>query len=400
MWAPNVRRMADDDLAAVLTLLHHDRRRWRTLRAAGDQWADPERSREAFLRAVPPGGVVSSRGTPGPADEDPTWKLWMDPPRFRADYGGPHRSRILTIGDGRRMCFSYPAGDFLRVTEQRERQPHVGPPSELLEVTSLPTALHLQVKGRGTLLGREVFVVRGRRRPEVERRGPLPFLGADEVEFALDAERRVLLSVEQRMDAAPFRRVTMRSVAFDDELDAALFEFPGEATFAEASLPVPPEPRRPAVPHARQGPPDRVLGEPVGGRTVVARTDDVVIAVDRIVAYPSGFELGVTVRSHAAPVVGSFDESHRRTWNGSAAFPGESLHVSLVFADGRRTTMIPMHGHGTQIRYDQHYWVEPLPPPGPLGVVVAWERRGLPETRAHLDAGAIVEAAGRAQTLW
>ncbi len=59
-----------------------------------------------------------------------------------------------------------------------------------------------------------------------------------------------------------------------------------------------------------------------------------------------------------------------------------------------------MHGSGTRARFDQRFWVEPLPPPGPLGVVVEWERRGLRETRVDLDGSEIVDAAARAERLW
>ena len=401
-----------DDLPALLSLLHSGDRRWRTLRAEGDQWADPERSREAFLRGVPPGSVVSSRGTPGPADEDPTWKLWMAPPRFRADFGGPHQSRTLIIGDGRRLAFSHPASDFLRVTEQREEKPHVGPASQLLESSSLLSLLHLDVVGRQSFLGREVLVVRGQPRRDAERRGPRSFFGADEVAFGVDAERGVLLWMEQRLEGEVYRRVAMTSVGFDEELDAALFEFPDAPEVFPPSLPVPGAARRPA-PHPQEGPPDRVLGEPVAGCTVVARTDTMVIAADRIVAYPTGFELGITVRTNQRPAHGSFDDQRRRAWSGSAAFPGESVRVSVVFADGRRgvvdnftslptgdVRVVPIQGHGSQTRFDQRFWVEPLPPHGPLGVVVEWERRGLAETRADLGAGAILEAAARAERLW
>ena len=411
-----------DDLPALLSLLHSSDRRWRTLRAEGEQWADPERSREAFLRSVPPGSVVSSRGTPGPADHDPTWKLWMAPPRFRADFGGPHRSRTLIIGDGRRLAFSHPASDFLRVTEQREEKPHVGPASELLESSSLLSLFHLEVHGRRRFLGREVLVVRGQPRGDAERRGPRLFFGADEVEFGVDAERGVLLWMEQRLEGEVYRRVAMTSVAFDEDLHVGLFEFPDAPEVPQASLPVPGAARRPA-PHAREGPPDRVLGEPVAGHTVVARTDTMVIAADRIVAYPTGFELGITVRTNQHPAHGSFDDQRQRAWSGTAAFPGESVRVGVVFADGRRAgvdnsapgrsgprsgnaaptgdlRVVPIQGHGTQTRFDQRFWVEPLPPRGSLGVVVEWERRGLGETRADLDAGAILEAAARAETLW
>ncbi len=418
--------MADDDLAAVLNLLHDSAGRWRTLRAEGDQWSDPERGREAFLRSVRPGSgreaflrsvrpgsVVSSTGTPGQADLDPTWKLWMAPPRFRADFGGPHQSRTLIIGDGRRLCFSHPATDFLRVTDQSEDQPHVGPASDMLWTYSLPSVLHLNVEGRRRFLGREVLVVRGQPRPEAQRRGPRLFMGADEVEFGVDAERGVLLWIEQRLDGGPYQRVSMTSVAFDEDLESALFDFPDVPEVHEASLPVRGEPRRVPAPQPRHGPPDGVLGEPVAGRTIVARTDTMVIAADRIVAYPTGFELGITVRTNDRPVHGSFGDHRQRAWSGVAAFPGESVRVSVIFADGRQGTvdnfssapggdirLIPVHGHGSQSRFDQRFWVEPLPPPGPVGVVVAWERRGLAETRADFDADTILQAAAKAETLW
>ena len=401
-----------DDLADVLRLLHDSDRRWRTLRAEGDQWADPERSHEAFLRSVPQGSVVSARGAPGPAEWDPTWKLWLDLPRFRTDFGAPHR-RMLIIGDGRRVAFSNPASDLLRVTEHRGDRPHVGPASELLWPSSLPSQLHLEAVGRRSFLGRDVVVVRGRPRREVEPRGPRLFMGAEEVEFALDAERAVLLWVEQRLDDAPFRRVAMTSVAFDEDLDPALFELPDTPQVSERSLPVPGEHRPTSAPHPRQGPPDGVLGQPVAGFTVVARTDTIVVAADRIVAYPTGFEFGITIRANDRPAHGSFDDQRQRAWSGVAAFPGESVRVAVVFADGRRgavdnfssapagdVQLIPLHGHGTQTRFDQRFWVEPLSPRGPLSVVIEWKRRGLPETRADLDAAAIVEAAARAETLW
>ena len=402
-----------DDLPAVLELLHESHRRWRTLRADGDQWADPERSREAFMRNRPPGSVTSLRGGSGPARIDPTWKLWMDPPRFRADFGAPHETRILLIGDGRRVCASHPPDNHMRVSEQHDERPHFGPATALLSSYSLPGVLHLEVDGRRTSLGREVFLVRGRPRPEAERRGPMVLLGADEVEFGLDAERGVLHWMEYRLDGEPYQRVGMTAVAFDEDLDAALFGFPDASDFPEEALAVPGERRRPWAPHPRQGPPDDVLGQPVAGHLVIARTDTMVVAADRMVAYPTGFELALTIRTNDRPEHGSFDDQRHRAWSGVAAFPGESVRVSVVFADGRRgavenfasapageVQLVPIGGHGTQTRFDQRFWVEPLPPPGPLAVVVAWERRGLAETRADLDAGAIIEAARKAEALW
>jgi hypothetical protein len=174
-------------------------------------------------------------------------------------------------------------------------------------------------------------------------------------------------------------------VAFDEDLDDALFAMPDGA---QAS-------RHPA--HG-DGPPDAALGVPVGRPVIVARAPSLVIAVDRVVAYPTGFELGLTVRTQEQPVHGSFDQSHRRTWSGTSAFPGESLRVEVVA--GAPVALRAISGSGTQTRFDQRYWVAPLPPPGPVGIVVAWPRRGLAETRADLDGAAIAEAGGRAEELW
>lgn len=402
-----------DELSAVLKLLYESDKRWRTLRAEGEDWTDDTRSTEAFLRSVRPGSFVTSRGTPGPADRDPRWKVWVrQPQEWRADFGGPHQSRFLVISDGDRVCSSSPGGGY-RISEERsDLESSGGPAGTLLRPIRLPAVLELEVVAKATHLGRDTFTLRGRPRRESERRGPGMFMGADEVGFGVDVERGVLLWLEHRLEGAPYRRVSMTDVAFDEELDEALFEFPEGA---HAAPPVRPEPRRPPAPQPAHGPPDRVLGEPVGGTTVVARTESVVVAVDRVVAYPSGFELGVTVRTLDRPVPGSFGSERRRAWSGTSAFPGESLRVSVVFADGRAgvaenftgrppqpsdVRVVPTQGSGTQTRFDQRFWVEPLPPPGALGVVVEWERRGLGETRVDLDGEAIVDAAARAETLW
>lgn len=69
-------------------------------------------------------------------------------------------------------------------------------------------------------------------------------------------------------------------------------------------------------------------------------------------------------------------------------------------ATDRRLSLIPLSGSGTSSRFDQRFWVQPLPPRGPLGLIVEWSRRSLPETRVDVPADAIVEAASRATVLW
>jgi hypothetical protein len=52
------------------------------------------------------------------------------------------------------------------------------------------------------------------------------------------------------------------------------------------------------------------------------------------------------------------------------------------------------------LSYDQNFWVHPLPPPGPVTLVVSWPRQGIAEARAELDGAAICQAAQRAVILW
>jgi hypothetical protein len=50
--------------------------------------------------------------------------------------------------------------------------------------------------------------------------------------------------------------------------------------------------------------------------------------------------------------------------------------------------------------WDMEHWVWPPPPPGPLAFVCEWPARAIAESRAEINAGSILEAAGRTVTLW
>jgi hypothetical protein len=116
-----------DDLSLILALLHQSDKRWTILRAEGEEWTDPERSREAFFRSVRPGSVVTARGAPGPDDRDPRWKLWAHgPDRSRVDFGIAHGQRVLVIVNGKRMCSSIPFGGY-RVSDRGEHDSSLGP---------------------------------------------------------------------------------------------------------------------------------------------------------------------------------------------------------------------------------------------------------------------------------
>ena len=70
------------------------------------------------------------------------------------------------------------------------------------------------------------------------------------------------------------------------------------------------------------------------------------------------------------------------------------------WSDPGRLVLQQEGGGGNALSHPQDFWVHPLPPPGPVTLVVSWPEHGLTEARAELDGAAIGEAAQRAVTLW
>jgi hypothetical protein len=167
------------------------------------------------------------------------------------------------------------------------------------------------------------------------------------------------------------------------------------------------------------GPPRNVLPGIAPVELVIARTDETVIALAGIQAYPAGFGLNLRLRLRNL----SAREEHQLPYLlDRAPFEGDPppdafLRFGVQFADGRKATNLdrpsddPEHepdrpvlsqhgGGGGGSAWDMEYWVWPLPPPGPFAFVCAWPARGIAESRAEIDAGSILEAAGRAVTFW
>lgn len=178
-----------------------------------------------------------------------------------------------------------------------------------------------------------------------------------------------------------------------------------------------------------QGPPARVLGHAVPLQQFVARTDQVVIALQHIIAFPEGciLTLRLAVRR------GSRDDS---AWEGVIGigihFGGDSdltttargLKSGVRFPDGSRATTVehaflgwagpsdrpepPMlveigTGSSSNDQYydsDRRLWLWPLPPPDPFEFVVEWPSMGLDLTSITLDGSTIIRAAQHAQPLW
>ena len=186
---------------------------------------------------------------------------------------------------------------------------------------------------------------------------------------------------------------------------------PPEAAVARAEVVSPP---------AWAGPPDNVLPAVVPAELVLARTDQTVVAVSALRAYPTGILFTLSVRLR--------NISDRERWRFASLFgygipegeplPDELLRFGVQFADGAKATNLDRRhpggdgepegpvlleqggsGYGTHA-WEADEWVWPLLPPGPLAFVCEWSGRGVGLSRAEIDGEVIREAAGRAVTLW
>jgi hypothetical protein len=173
-------------------------------------------------------------------------------------------------------------------------------------------------------------------------------------------------------------------------------------------------------PPAWIAPPHNVLPGIAPVQLIVARTDETVAAVAGIQAYPAGFSFTLSLRLRNLSV----REEQRLPYLFDSTDPeddplaGDFLRFGVQFADGRKATTLdhPPYdpegqapdrpvlreygGGGGGTWWDMEYWLWPLPPAGPFAFVCEWPARGIAESRAEIDAAAILEAAGRALTLW
>jgi hypothetical protein len=173
-------------------------------------------------------------------------------------------------------------------------------------------------------------------------------------------------------------------------------------------------------PPAWIAPPHNVLPGIAPVQVIVARTDETVIAVAGVQAYPAGFSftLSLRLRNLSAQEEQRLPYLFDSTDPEDDALAGDFLRFGVQFADGRKATTLerPPYdpegpapdrpvlrehgGGGGGTAWDTEYWLWPLPPAGPFAFVCEWPGRGIAESRAEIDAAAILEAAESAVILW
>jgi hypothetical protein len=177
----------------------------------------------------------------------------------------------------------------------------------------------------------------------------------------------------------------------------------------------PQQPRERHVPPPWSQPPANELGVAVPLRAVLARTADVAIVADSLVAYSTGLTFRIAGRARPGSEIDldTFAHAvHGHHRGGREAMAG--LLVGVELADGRKATSLrggpPGEGDGPLLlqrgggggggTFDVRYWLWPLPPPETLDLVAQWTARDIPLTRHTLEVAPLLAAAAQSERLW
>lgn len=187
----------------------------------------------------------------------------------------------------------------------------------------------------------------------------------------------------------------------------------------------PPEPRPERPPRYRRpswsGPRHGTVPGVVPVEVVIAQNAQVAVAIDAVRVHPEGLSFDLVAMAALGATgtpAGGIDPMRFRR-HGLPEDDGDvsdaMLRVGVELSDGRRATnltapagtpsaaeVVLMHGGGggSDERYQQAFWVWPLPEDGRLRIVVEWPAFGLPVSTLDLDGPAVLAAASRARVVF
>jgi len=174
----------------------------------------------------------------------------------------------------------------------------------------------------------------------------------------------------------------------------------------------------------QMSPPEYEFPAGVGLSILLGRTDDAAVGLSNVEAFSTGFRFTLAVRVRQPRP--QFAHGGLHMLISTRVHPGidvrleDRLLLGIEYCDGRRAStltdprtqgpsamtdqdqlvLVQQGAGGGEHSVDQSYWVAPLPPQGPLTVILAWPGFGMPESRTTLDGSAIRAAASRSQRLW
>jgi hypothetical protein len=147
----------------------------------------------------------------------------------------------------------------------------------------------------------------------------------------------------------------------------------------------------------------------------LVRNENVYAVLTDVAAYPTGVEFSILARF--GPGIANQPPGPGRPVGMPFHLAGpDAPRLGIGFPDGRKAVsgimrppplgepdhpvLIARGGGGGGDQYRQGFWLWPLPPPGPLLVVISGGAMGIVEHSVTLDASELVTAAEHADQLW
>ena len=194
--------------------------------------------------------------------------------------------------------------------------------------------------------------------------------------------------------------------------------------FLAGSAEDPPTPEQLEQWQRLMSPPENEFPAGVGTTVLLSRTDDAAVGITQLEVFSTGFRFTLAVRvRQARPELargGIFMLLSPHAQPGLEIPLADRLLLGIEYPDGRRAStlqdargqgigavtggdrlvLVPEGGGGGEMSVDQSFWVAPLPPEGPVTMVLTWPSFGMDESRMLLDGAAIRAAASHIALLW